>query len=154
MPEVTADTVKSIHEHTSQDFDKYVAIGYSVSSASMDRKGFHPVCLVGTQIKLVSSTDVDEDKETDTAATAPGRFTAKEGEQSVATSAASPLSLSAIMMVGVAKQWGALKKFGELTADKFPQKFYQSSRRLSRSCLKMAVRVSKEATRIFRVVWK
>ena len=107
-------------------------------------QGYHPVCVMGTQIKILSKFE-DDSSSVDPRGDGTASSAAREGGIA---------ELSGLLAAGVARQWGSVKRNWGAVSERFPQKLYLSSTRLSRSCQKMAVRITREVSRAWRDLWR
>ena len=122
MLDVSAETIREIHAQSSSDFDKYVGIGYSVSTEAMDRNGFHPVCVMGTQIKIVSIPEEEEEEEEVRPSKANRQ---QQQQQQVEGATGSFLSeFPQLLWASFGKQSSALYQNWNRTFTNFPQKLY------------------------------
>lgn len=101
---------------------------------------------MGTQVKIMSK--FDEDSGEIGAPSFDDKAVPSMGRDEAA------VDLRGLVAAGVARQWGAVRKNWGVVSDRFPQKLYTSSARLSRSCQKMAARISRELTRAWRGLWR
>ena len=101
---------------------------------------------MGTQIKILSKLNDD-----------PSSADASIVDDIAASTSATEggiAELRGLLAAGVAKQWVSVKKNWSMISERFPQKLYLSSARLSRSCQRMAVRIVRELTRQWRDIWR
>ena len=113
-------------------------------SATHPCQGYHPVCVMGTQIKILSKFEDDS-----SSVDPPG-----DSSASSAVTEGGVADLRGLLAAGVAKQWGSVRRNWGAVSERFPQKLYLSSARLSRSCQRMAVRIAREVTRAWRDLWR
>ena len=126
MLDVSAETIREIHAQSSSDFDKYVGIGYSVSTEAMDRNGFHPVCVMGTQIKIVSIPEEEEEEEEVRPSKANRQHQQHQQQQVEGATATGSFSseFPQLLWASFGKQSSALYQNWNRTFTNFPQKLY------------------------------
>lgn len=152
---MTFQSVQEMHEEAAdnQRFEKYLCIGYSVSSASMDKRGYHPVCVAGTQFKLVSmGEDEEEDEEVDEEEKQP--VAAPASRDILGAARDRHMHMQSLLLAGVTRQAGAVSKSWSALANNFPDKFSRSVGRLTRGCVRTSGLIVKVWTQVWRDLWR
>jgi hypothetical protein len=153
MTAVSLESVRDIHAQTSRDFGCYIVLGYSVSSEAMDKKGYHPVCVAGFQFKFADHDEEDDNTSPEDAPTSEGPLQHMAVASPLITSKSNEGFLKKFSL-NATKHWSNIRKDFRSIVNNFPSKFYLSSSRLARSCVKTSAMLSRRLEWVWGEFWK